>query len=113
MDNVIFAATVAVSLLVLSYYGTVPQDTVANPSQPGVSVITNQSPAGIEVIRIPLSPVAVDLEIIDGREFVLWSNGKITMRPLRSECPADLNGDGEVGAPDQLALLAAWGTKCP
>lgn len=84
------------------------QDTVANPSQPAVSVITNQSPAGIEVIRIPLSPVAVDLEIIGDRRYILWSDGRIT-----TSCPEDVDGDGVISILDQIRVKAAMGKPCP
>ena len=30
--------------------------------------------------------------------------------PDECECPADLDGDGDVGIDDLLAVLAAWGT---
>lgn len=29
-----------------------------------------------------------------------------------NDCPADLSGDGEIGSPDVLALLGAFGTSC-
>ena len=32
--------------------------------------------------------------------------------PCGASCPADLDGNGEVGAPDLAAVLAAWGA-CP
>lgn len=34
---------------------------------------------------------------------------KIEGTPVKLACPADLDGDGSVGASDLLALLAAWG----
>jgi len=27
-------------------------------------------------------------------------------------CDSDLNGDGQIGAPDLLELLSSWGTVC-
>ncbi|MCZ6664259.1 MAG: S8 family serine peptidase [Gammaproteobacteria bacterium] len=37
-------------------------------------------------------------------------NSSATIAAVNSSCPADLDGDGSVGASDLLALLAAWGT---
>lgn len=38
-------------------------------------------------------------------------NSDATIAAVNRRCPADLDGDGSVGASDLLALLAAWGTN--
>jgi 6-phosphogluconolactonase (cycloisomerase 2 family) len=40
-------------------------------------------------------------------------NGLAAWAPLASPCPADLDGDGQVGAGDLTVLLAAWGERGP
>ena len=36
-----------------------------------------------------------------------------TFAPCSDDCPADLNGDGQIGTPDLLDLLGAFGVTCP
>jgi len=49
-------------------------------------------------------PRLVNLDIIPGDQFVNISAGG-----GGNPCPADLDGNGEVGAADLAALLGAWG----
>jgi hypothetical protein len=39
-----------------------------------------------------------------------WSPFVLDLRPARPACPADIDGNGEVGAPDIASLLSQWGT---
>ena len=71
----------------------------------------------------PWTEVTVDISTFaDGRSHLLSLDSTVT-GPMRTnffvdaveitveiECPADLDGDGNVGILDLLALLAAWGT---
>jgi hypothetical protein len=50
----------------------------------------------------------VNLDFVPGAQFaVIPGNGG------GNPCPADFDGDGNVGAADLSGLLAAWGTKNP
>jgi hypothetical protein len=40
-------------------------------------------------------------------------DGSCTFAPCTADCPSDLNGDGEIGAPDLLVILGTFGTLCP
>ena len=39
-----------------------------------------------------------------------WSPFVLDLRPTKPACPADLDGNGDVGAPDIASLLSQWGT---
>jgi hypothetical protein len=39
-----------------------------------------------------------------------WSPFVLDLHPAKQRCPADLDGNGEVGAPDIASLLSQWGT---
>lgn len=40
---------------------------------------------------------------------LLWSPFVLDLRPAAQPCPADLDANGEVGAPDLAVLLSTWG----
>jgi hypothetical protein len=40
----------------------------------------------------------------------LYAIARIRVESSGAACPADLDGDGDVGASDLAALLSAWGT---
>jgi len=46
---------------------------------------------------------------IRGSDFA-WSPFVLDLRPTPQPCPADLDGNGEVGAPDIASLLSQWGS---
>lgn len=70
----------------------------------GHDYCSNQFMAGLGGGPNLAEPRLVNLDIIPGDQFVTISGGGT------NNCPADLNGDGEVGAADLAALLNAWGT---
>jgi len=39
-----------------------------------------------------------------------WSPFVLDLRPTKPACPADLDGNGDVGAPDLASLLSQWGS---
>ena len=46
----------------------------------------------------------------DGGYYGVWDESDATFTVVAaSPCPADIDGDGEVGVTDFLLLLAAWG----
>lgn len=51
-------------------------------------------------------PRLLNLDVIPGDQYVTIAAGG-----GGNPCPADLDGDGSVGAPDLAALLNAWGTS--
>ena len=80
----------------------VPSDGYAAASQPGVEIGFNLSGSGDALGgQFSVDDVlnASDLTIV-----IAWNS------VLGEECPWDLDGGGDVGILDLLALLAAWGT---
>ncbi|MEE8607804.1 MAG: hypothetical protein V3S55_09375 [Nitrospiraceae bacterium] len=67
--------------------------------------------------HIPPHRLAIDLEVVGNKFYVLWNDGNVTTaipEALRVEgCPEDIDGDGVVAIPDLLDLIAAMGKKCP
>ena len=72
---------------------------------------------GAEVLSVPAGvPIGVTSAAGFGDPTV-WANSAVAVQRVRITssacCPADLDGDGDVGVPDLLSLLAAWGTNGP
>ena len=44
--------------------------------------------------------------------FATVDDGSCVLEPCESACPGDLDGDGAVGTPDLLSLLASFGFEC-
>ena len=115
-------AILAGTLVVGAYWAVAsaatPQDDFIQ-AKPGV--IQEPFPRS-QVITTTIPPyrVAVDLEIVGRKFYVLWNNGSVTTEmpqqpdlPPLPPCPGDIDGDGIVGVPDMLLLQAAWGKECP
>ena len=81
----------------------VAQDTIIDEPRPRSQSIN---------VYVPYQKLAVDLEVVDGKFYVLWNDGSVTAVSEPKTCPADLNGNGVVDVPDLQMLQAAWG-DCP
>ena len=64
--------------------------------------------AGVDAV---LFPELVTSDVVLTNSQGIFDRAMAEYVLVRSPCPPDLNGDGMVGVPDLLALLAAWGTN--
>jgi hypothetical protein len=74
----------------------------------GHDYLSNQILPGIGGGPNLAEPRLVNLAFVPGAQFAVIPGGG-----GGDPCPADFDGDGNVGASDLSGLLAAWGTKNP
>lgn len=112
--TVLIIGLVVVGVTVVA--ASIAQDSVLPPGQEPV-IVEPFPRSQIVTLHVPPNRLAVDLEIVGRKFYVLWNDGNVTTaipEALRVEgdCPADFDADGIVGAADLLVFMAAWG-NCP
>ena len=112
--GVLDISDVAVLTTVPSLVGTSDEDNLLLYSQES-AILLEVTPSGTVLSSFSFSGIAADAEGVtigpDGTIYVVGETPALyVLCPLEVACPADLTGDGSVGADDLATLLGAWGT---
>ena len=99
---------VKLPLNIIGYPGTGDIKVMAMVNGGGHDYLSNQFTGGCNGCPNLAEPRLVNFEAIPGVQFVTVSAGG-----GGNPCPADLDGDGEVGGADLGVLLAGWGGSSP
>lgn len=100
---------VKLPLNVIGYPGTGDIKVCAFVNGGGHDWVSNQFTGGCNGCPNLAEPRLVNFEAIPGVQFVTVAAGG----GGGNQCPADLDGDGDVGGADLGALLAGWGGSSP
>lgn len=110
--GVLDLSDVAVLTTVPSLVGTSDEDNLLLFSQES-AILLEVTPSGTALSSFSFGGIATDAEGVtigpDGTIYVVGETPSLyVLCPLEVACPADLNGDGSVGADDLATLLGAW-----